>query len=199
MKLIDASNITDYNLSYNDLEVHILFWICAAGKNGDTSAKALYKFLSYWEDKLNIKSPFDIIRKVYKKYGLDYLANQLKINGIGCFNNKAKSFLDLVNSKIDLKNCTVDELENIRGIGPKTARCFLIHSRKDQNYAGLDVHVLRFLRDKGHDVPKSTPNGKKYLELEKIFLQYVKKSNMNVSDFDLYVWKTYSGRSKIKN
>lgn len=85
----------------------------------------------------------------------------------------------------------LEDLEAIPGIGPKTARCFLIHSRPDQQYAGLDTHVLKFLRDKGHEVPASTPTGKKYKELEKVFLQYAAESGMTVADFDLAIWNQY--------
>lgn len=118
----------------------------------------------------------------------------MKSHGIGCYNAKAKTFLCLVRKDFNLKTCTLEDLESIPGIGPKTARCFLIHSRPNQQYAGLDTHVLKFLRDKGHEVPKATPTGKKYVELEKIFLKYVAESGMSVADFDLLIWNDYRNR-----
>jgi len=192
--MIDPTQITNYNLSKSEAEEFILFWVCAAGKNGVTSAKCLDKLLSAWREKIDgSPSPFEIVRYIYQ---FGDLVDEMKKHGIGCYNSKAKTFISLVNSNLDLKKCSVEDLESISGIGPKTARCFLIHSRPDQQYAGLDTHVLKFLKDKGHEVPKSTPNGKKYRELEVIFLKYVSESGMNTADFDLKIWNNYRNRKK---
>jgi thermostable 8-oxoguanine DNA glycosylase len=89
--------------------------------------------------------------------------------------------------------CNAEELEKIYGIGMKTSRCFLIHSRKNARYAGLDTHVLKFLRAKGvQDVPKSTPTSRKlYLRLEAEFLKLSDESGKSVADLDLEVWNKY--------
>lgn len=155
-----------------------------------TAAKCLDNLLKTW---YTIgQSPFETIKLIVKKANL---AEEMRKHGIGCYNNKSKSFICLVNAGLDLQNCTVEELENIHGLGPKTARCFLIHSRKGQKYAGLDRHILSFLKDKGHNVPKSTPSGKRYKELEQIFLNYAKASGKTVADFDLYLWKKYRNKN----
>jgi thermostable 8-oxoguanine DNA glycosylase len=120
------------------------------------------------------------------------LPQTLKSFGIGCYNNKAKSMWDLVNKGLDLKKCSVEDLESVHGIGPKTARCFIIHSRKNARHAGLDTHILKFLREKGHEVPKATPTGKKYRELEGVFLDYADKSGKSVAEFDLDIWRHYA-------
>lgn len=196
--MIDATKITNYNLTMPELQEHILFWICASGKNGVTSARCLDHLLSGWRPSANMvianPSPFDIIGFINHN---SVLADEMRQSGIGCYNNKAKSFMSLLNARLNLKTCSVEDLEAIHGIGPKTARCFLIHSRLNQSYAGLDTHVLKFLRDKGHDVPKATPTGKKYRELEVVFLEYAKKSGMNVADFDLKIWNDYRNKKPI--
>lgn len=189
--MLNPVEITNFNASKSELEELILFWICASGKNGITAAKCLNNLLSTWK-KLPSQSPFDIIRYILKNANL---SEEMKKHGIGCYSLKSKAFKDLTSKSLDLKECSVDDLEGITGVGPKTARCFLIHSRKNQNYAGLDVHILRFLREKGHETPKTTPTGKKYKELEKIFLKYVKESGMSVADFDLKIWSN-SRKSK---
>jgi thermostable 8-oxoguanine DNA glycosylase len=190
--MIDAEKITDYNLNNAELEEHILFWVCAAGKNGVTSAKCLDNLLVFLKKLHKSKSsPFKLI----KKTGPEELASYMKQFGIGCYNLKSKTFLALANSNLNLNECSVEDLELIKGIGPKTARCFLIHSRPDQPYAGLDTHILRFLRDKGYDAPKSTPTGKKYRELEKIFIRLAKRANKSVADYDLFIWNKY--RKKV--
>ena len=184
--MIDPINITNYKLDDNQLQETILFWVSASGKNGVTSAKCLDSLLSTWRERACSDSPFEIIKYISSKVKL---AEEMKKHGIGCYNAKSKTFLSLVFSSMNLKTCTVEDLEFISGIGPKTARCFLMHSRPDQQYAGLDRHVLNFLRDKGHLVPKSTTTGKKYRDLEVVFLRYALESGMSVADFDLKIWK----------
>jgi thermostable 8-oxoguanine DNA glycosylase len=187
--LIDPINITKFNSSKFDLELQLLFWICAAGKNGVTSARCLDRLLTCHESKG--KTPLQIIDGIDRTIILE---DELKRFGIGCYGKKADFFRSLINARLDLKTCTVEELETVKGIGPKTSRCFLIHTRKNQQYAGLDTHVLKFLKEKGHDVPKSTPTKKKYKDLEKIFLEYVANSGKTVAEFDLAVWNEYRNR-----
>lgn len=182
--MIDPSRITNYKLDNNGLEENLLFWVLVAGKDSRTIARGLDGVLNDiggYE-----KSPFEALRDYHGN-----LANLLKRNGIGCYNQKAKALKELVHSEIDLRNCSCEELEEIWGIGMKTSRCFLIHTRKDAKVAGLDTHILKFLRDKGIDAPESTPSGRKYIELEKVFLSYVPKGK-SVAEFDLEVWNKYS-------
>jgi thermostable 8-oxoguanine DNA glycosylase len=120
------------------------------------------------------------------------MAIRLRNAGIGCYNMKASYFFDLIYSDINLKKCSVEELEKIKGIGPKTARCFLLHSRPNQNYAGIDTHILKFLAAKGFEVPKSTPTGRRYRELEKEFVKLAKKAKKSVAEYDLEIWNEYS-------
>jgi len=189
--MIDPENITDYNLTDNELEEHILFWICAAGKNGITAANCLERLLGTMEESYppQERQPFMMLKKFEDK-----LPAWLKYAGIGCFNQKAKTFRALINSGINLRSCTVDDLEAIPGIGPKTARCFLIHSRPRQKLAGLDIHILRFLKDKGYDVPNSTPSGKRYKQIEKYFIKEAERAGMRVADFDLKIWNEYRNK-----
>lgn len=184
--MIDPKKITNFNCSNEELELHILFWFLAAGKNGVTAAKCLDKLLTAW--KMDNFSPFEIIAEIDRQ---GILPDELKKFGIGCYRRKAEYFRSLLAAKLNLKTCSLEELEAIKGCGSKSARCFLIHSRPHQPYAGLDRHALSFLRDMGYDVPKSTPTGRKYEELEKVFLYYVKESGKTVAEFDLENWLKY--------
>ena len=189
--MIDPTNITNYNLTDDELEERILWWICAAGKNGITAAKCLNTLLNklkaFWScgDKM---SPFDLI----KFSDIENLKEKMASSGIGCYNIKAKTFKELVESKLNLRTCSVDDLEKIKGIGCKTSRCFIIHSRPNQQLAGLDRHILNWLRDIGHkNIPISTPTGNKYKKIETIFLNEVKKSGKSVAELDLEIWNRY--------
>lgn len=185
--LVDPDNITRFDMSSQELELLILFWVCAAGKKAKTAAANLNRLLRHGRQKFGKESPFSIMLS----FGSD-LASELKGHGIGCYNNKSRSMLELASSGLDLESCSVSELESIRGIGPKTARCFVMHSRRGVRYAGLDTHCLKYMRDRGFEVPKSTPSGKRYLELESIFLKLADESGKSVAEFDLEIWRRYS-------
>jgi thermostable 8-oxoguanine DNA glycosylase len=83
----------------------------------------------------------------------------------------------------------VEELEKIPGLGLKTSRFFLLHSRKDQQVAVLDTHILRWMRSRGWKAPKATPPLKKYKELEVAFLMECVWSGMTPATLDLFIWK----------
>lgn len=184
---LNPIQITNHNCSVDELELHILFWICAAGKKGPTSAKSLGNMLSDWSG--SFTSPFSIVKRIERHA---VLADQLKKFGIGCNNDKAGYFRNIIAANLDLRTCSVEDLESVKGIGPKTSRCFLLHSRPDQQVAGLDRHMLRFLKSKGHDVPEQTPSEKTYKKLQKLVLNYVSESKMTPEAFDLMVWREYS-------
>jgi thermostable 8-oxoguanine DNA glycosylase len=180
---VDPDNVTNFNLTEDQLQLNILFWICAAGKNGHTSAKCLCNLLNKFSILNNEISPFNIILKIKD------LPLELKNHGIGCYNNKSKTIKELINKNLNLEKCSIDDLESIWGMGSKTTRCFLMHTRKDQRLAGLDRHVLRFLQEMGHKVPKNSPNKKQYRELEKIFIKIADELNKTPSELDLEIWK----------
>jgi thermostable 8-oxoguanine DNA glycosylase len=183
--MIDPSNITNYNLNTHQLEEHMIFWILVAGKTAKTISSRLEKVLESIDEK-----PWKSFQAI-RNYKGDF-ANLLKENGIGCFNLKASGIKQLANSNLNLHTCTVDDLEKIKGVGNKTSRCFIVHSRQNAPYACLDTHVLKYLRDQGYDVPKGTPTGRKYREIEQIVLRLAQEAQMTPAAFDLMIWNNYS-------
>jgi len=195
--MIQPDKITNYNLTHPELEEHILFWVAAAGKNGMTAARYLQKLLDsmivwYGPKSFDHKhgiTPFKIINNPEA-----HLETHMKDAGIGCYKAKANTYRDLAKSGLNLKTCSAKDLEQIKGIGKKTSRCFILHSRPNQQYAGLDIHILKFLSDKGYKVPKATPAGRKYDQVEQFFLKEAKKAGKPVSEFDLAIWNEYRSR-----
>lgn len=181
---IDSSTITNYNASKGELQALSIFWILAAGK----TAKSAERILSLLLIKKDL--PFSQL----KKYSENQLSEKLKSLGCGCFNNKSKTIYQLVNSNIDLSKCDISELEKIYGIGRKTSRGFILHTRPNAQCAVLDTHILKFLNEQGApDVPKSTPPSKsEYERLEKYFLSICRKKKITPAKQDLKVWNYYS-------
>lgn len=184
--MIDPSNITNYNQTTTQLQEFILFWVCAAGKNGKTAARCLNNLLNGFN--MPTKTPFERI----KTLTTDEFAVILKFYGIGCYTSKSATMMELATSDLDLHTCSVEDLELIYGIGMKTSRCFIIHSRKDAKCAGLDTHILKFMRLMGYEAPVSTPTKKKYLYLEEEFVKLANKYNKTIPELDLEVWNHYS-------
>src|SRR6185312_13109685 len=138
-------------------------------------------------------SPFEKVRR-WEKEG--ELLQKLVSVKIGKYWLLAKSFSQLAHSGIDLRTCTVEDLTKFPGIGEKTARLFVLHSRPKQKFSVIDTHVLKEMRLLGMTKLKATPSGNKYLELEEKFIAHLEKEG--VTDFaahDLGIWKKYT-RSK---
>lgn len=193
--MINPEKISNFNLTVPELEENILFWVCAAGKNGVTAAKCLEKFLAPMRERFGDLSPFMLIYQhavpIHPSFQAEVLGMAMNKAGIGCHTSKSKTFLILASSAINLKTCSVDELMDIKGIGPKTARAFLVHTREAQKFAVIDTHLLKFFRHQGIIAPKSTPTGKKYNELERAYLKICFEWGLESADLDLAIWNHY--------
>lgn len=118
--LINSKLITNFNASTGELQAQILFWIFAAGKTA-SSAEILVQRLC--PDKNT--NPFDQQWRFYTKSNLIDL---LKENRCGCYNTKGTAIYELMNKvnyeAFDLKECTLDQLLEIKGIGLKNGQSF---------------------------------------------------------------------------
>jgi len=189
--LVDPANVTNYRMSQYELEEFALFSIVVAGKTASTQARLLQDFLNDIPALfLGEISPFAKIR--YMING-GILRDKLEKSKLGQYTKIYKAFREIVMLPIDLRTCTVEELEAIHGIGPKTARFFILHSRPNQKVAALDTHILRYMREElGIPTPKSTPSGKKYAELEQLFIKHAEDLGRDTAELDLEIWNRYS-------
>ncbi len=188
--MIDPTKITNFQRSEQELQEFLLFCIAVAGKNATVTARNLEKLLDYGREYCQ-GTPFEIIGVLNSKYDLK---NLIKTFGFGCQNVKSKGFIEATNSGLNLSLCTAEDLEKIHGIGMKTSRFFLLHSRKNAGVACLDTHILQWLyKHSGLDVPKQTPTRKKYLELEKVFLKVSAVLAIDPADLDLRIWNMSRG------
>lgn len=182
--MINPSKVTDFNRTSAELEEFLLFAIVVAGKSAFQQAAKLEAFLALEPAPV---SPFTKIFLMDKDGKLEENLRSVKM---GQYNRVTTAFRAVANffacdSRVIM---SIRLLEAVKGIGMKTARFWFMHTMPNQQLACLDTHILRWLGEKGHEVPKTTPNGQKYLELEKIFLAYAKDMNILPADLDLQIW-----------
>jgi len=186
--MINPDQITNYNRTEAELEEFLMFAILVAGKTAKQQAKKLDEFLKVSRD-MEI-SPFDYLtlETTGCGLGLDFVMKECKL---GQYNRLENAFKGILQFKGNLKNVSVKELESVRGIGSKTARFFVLHSRPNQQVAVLDTHILKWMYDQGYDVPRMTPPKHQYGIIEEQFLTEAWKHGKTAADFDLQIWKTY--------
>jgi thermostable 8-oxoguanine DNA glycosylase len=199
--MIDPTKVTNFERSQVELEEFLLFAIVVAGKSAFQQAKKLEDFLANKGD----MTPFEYIRWLDGN-NPEYIDRMLRQVKMGQYNRISMAFRavayffatedDFLNDGSPLKTVPVRLLESVKGIGMKTARFFIMHSRPDMHVACLDTHVLQWLGERGHEVPKTTPQGHKYLALEKIFLDYANKLDTYPAVLDLEIWNERSKKVK---
>jgi thermostable 8-oxoguanine DNA glycosylase len=169
-----------------------MFAILVAGKGAEQQAKKLDAFLSF-KKKLGLPddtTPFEFLEYISKGF---WLRNTMHLHKLGQYKRLESAFKGILQFKGRLKNVTIDELESIKGIGSKTARFFVLHSRPNVEVAVLDTHILKWLSIVTRiGMPKSTPPKKKYKEIEQLFLTEARIRNMTPADLDLHIWKSYA-------
>lgn len=82
-------------------------------------------------------------------------------------------------------------VSNVMGIGYKEASHFL-RNVGIFSFAILDKHILRMLS--GGAAPLKVSSPRKYLEIEKIFIEIASSVDMEPGVLDLYMWKIATGK-----
>lgn len=168
-----------------ELQYRICYAVVVAGKNAKFADRVVRDlFDSHY-------CPFDLIKFWSRISG--GVERELRRAKTGNYKKIARAFVELATADIDLRTCAPEHLEQIHGIGPKTARFFVLWTRPDARYAALDVHVLRWLRERGYDAPRQTPGGKRYRELEVAFLREADEMRMTPAELDKQIWMAGSG------
>ena len=231
--IIDPENITNYYRSDIELQLFLLFCVFVVNKNSNTTAEKINKMFvpdhsDRWSQAVMRKygyNPFEFVKlnRIHPPFGfLHYLREQDEMRNfltywrIGQYKRIIKSIYDILdlfkydymsceNPPPTLNNVTVEQLEGIHGIGPKTARFFVLHSRKDQKYAVLDTHLQRWLDEVVSDgvlgfypycIGSKPLTGSWYRLWESIFLGEASRRNLSPADLDLQIWR--SSRKEVK-
>lgn len=183
--MIDPRAVTNFERNDSELEEFLIFTISVAGKSANMIARKVEAFLRMGTG----TTPFEKIRHLIRRRMLVRAMKKVKL---GKYTLLGNAFTKLVRSDLDLRTCSLEALESVPGIGLKTSRFFVLHSRRDQAVAILDTHILKYLASLGHEVPRHTPqNPAVYSTLQELFLKEARRSGKNVAEFDLEIWKRY--------
>jgi hypothetical protein len=197
--MIDPCNVTNGSRSTAELEEFLLFCVVVAGKNADQQAAKLEGFLGG-------RSPFAFIRESDRKGRLEEHLRRVRM---GKYSLLVRGFRQLATSGIDLRTCAWEELTRFPGIGMKTAKFFVLHSREGEMHGVLDTHVLGWMRDhwkpaagRPPAVPRHSPQDPAaYRFWETVYFGMVaarrhgsgKPAAVDWAQFDLDLWKERRG------
>jgi N-glycosylase/DNA lyase len=129
----------------------------------------------------------------------DSLATKLREAGYRFYNVRAKYIVE-ARRYLRIKDI-LEEVEekrewlvkNVKGIGYKEASHFL-RNVGFLDYAILDRHILRIMHNSGIiEMPKNLSR-KRYLEIEKRFINLASKLEMRPGELDLYLWYLSTGK-----
>lgn len=197
--MIDPQDITKFDRTDDELLEFWLFCLLVAGKTAKTQARALQSFMDDLPS-ANPGLPNTLrwrIGAAIQNPGLTYLMSKHRFGQYRRLHTAITQTLGFTlpwREPLDLRTCAIEDLEGITGVGPKTARFFLMHTRPGQRFAALDTHILKLLREEGVEkVPTVTPGSpRQYRRLEDEFLRLADASGMSVAEFDLSTWKRFS-------
>lgn len=182
------------------LNEFLLLAVVVAGKTAATQQKKLEALLAgIWRENHGARSVMHAISSLSPAQ----LRRHLEAVGMGQYNRLTPLIYKLADAIVfgglNLRTCTAEQLESFKGIGPKTARFFLLFTREGYRCAVLDTHILRWMHEhctelglQTSDIPKSTPSGARYLKLEAAFILYCEKHGLSISEHDFAIWKAGS-------
>jgi hypothetical protein len=188
---VAAAGMTDHGL-----EDFITFAIFVAGKPASRTRLVVDAF---YEGIREGEGPMAYAKRLADSGDLDPALRRVK-SGQYARIGRALDVLSrkVASGELRLRECSLDDLESVPGIGMKTSRFFLMYSRGGgTRCAVLDTHVLRWLRDRGVEAPASTPTSRrKYEYLESKFLEICGATGNRPDQLDFKVWNSGATRPK---
>lgn len=143
---------------------------------------------------MGIRPPSPLFAWIRQLDEQESLNGKLRESKLGQYQRIASVFRAAAHSWLNLHSCTVADLMKFPGVGPKTARFFILHSRPNQRLAVLDTHILSRLRElfPKARIPKSTPQDPAtYDMLEALWIGYhCRAGNDDFAKVDLTTWSS---------
>lgn len=170
-------------MSIRQLQLWLIFSVVVAGKSAKFAEAVILRFVGCLTGR---ELPFEYFGRLGDAE-LDSLVRGIRT---GNYSKTTNAFRCMATKKLDLLKCSIEDLEGIPGVGPKTSRFFIIKTRPWVRCAVLDVHILRWMRANGYpDAPRNTPQNKRlYAYFEKAFLDECDKRQKSPFDFDFEIW-----------
>ena len=192
---VDPTNIPA-KLTHAQKEWFILFSIAVAGKGAKGTETKLNALLdSIKPEGWAFSGPF---AKINYLITTKQLSDRLKEFKFGQYTRIEKAYKQVTLPGIPI---TLQGLQQIDGIGPKTASLIVLYTNPKADCVPLDTHILKFLRAQGvYKVPTSTPpSGTLYNRLEMAFKIIAVNQNKTVRQLDTEVWNYYHGKHAKSN
>lgn len=168
---------------YHEMQVKLVYAMIVAGKSARFANQACHRFFRTMPVGT---SPFAWIRGMAD----GELDGKLREARTGKYEKLCQGLQELAAAGLELTTCGPAALELIHGIGPKTARFWILWTRPDARYAALDVHILRWMRAQGYEAPRQTPStSSTYIKLEKAFLFEADERGMTPRELDRQIWE----------
>lgn len=169
----------------SELQFKIIYAIVVAGK----SARFANGVMQSLRGEVNSDDSELLFDFLNRKREAGELRQTLEQHRTGNYTKLEKAIGALLEETFDLEEVSPEDLERIHGIGPKTARFFIVWTRPVERYAVLDVHVLHWMAAQGYRVPHSTPQTPQhYRRIEGWFLEEAAKRKLTPRQLDMEIW-----------
>jgi hypothetical protein len=195
--MITPTSVTDFNRDNNQLLEFAIFAVCVAGKDSDQTAK---KVEALWTDpsfQTTLTYQWMCPPQSDSQYGffLEVLVMHLVNHKIGQYERISRILMILNQSRDYLRQISFNALIAIKGIGPKTAAFFILHSRKNAEIPVIDTHICKYMATKGIEM-KVSANIPKYMANAELVSENIEMDfpQMSLAEADLYLWTKFSGR-----
>lgn len=130
--------------------------------------------------------PFDMLYRLYQEGNL---LNALHRIRSGQYRRLAIGLAQL--SRLDVDTCTIEDLECVIGIGPKTAAYYMMYCRGAADVAANDTHVKKFLKEIGCE-------SRNYRTQERVFLEACRALGVSNKELDDLVWRRHARGEQVE-
>lgn len=188
-----------------ETQAKLLYGLIVAGKSATFADRVLKDFLARAKALIrkeghgnsNKLPPFGILANL-SDWNLNAILFESKSGNYG---KLFRAFREIANQQftLDLFTCKPSDLEKIHGVGPKTSRFVIMWIRPEEIHAALDVHVLRWMREKMNlaDAPHSTPSDPaKYSYWENMFVSIAADMGKTPRELDIEIWEAGAKRTQ---
>ncbi len=177
-------------------DAFFIFALLVAGRGARGMVPKLEALLAHrtrWPTPRELERPGRMVRRWWKAGLIDGMLRGVGTGQYGRIGGAlgwwAATGLDVASGGL-----TVEELERVPGVGPKSSRFFMLYRRPRVRVAVLDRHILHFLRDCGvRGVPVGTPGkGATYDRLEGEVLRRADALGVGPDVMDDWIWRHFS-------